>query len=92
VVWPGKDYRQILNVLVTIPVDHYNSLMMACVPFRSTYLLLKNGPVIRDNNGRQAVEILCDSDEADGLRELASQICPDAALDIAESIRLARAT
>jgi len=54
--------------------------------------MLKNGLVIRDSEGREATEILCDIDQAKGLRELASQICPDAALDIEESIRLLRET
>lgn len=54
------------------------------MPFRSTYLLLKNGLVIRDSEGREAVDILCDVDQAKGLHELASQIC----LDIEESIRV----
>ena len=65
---------------------------MASVPFRSTYLMLKNGLVIRDRAGREAAEILCDIDQAQGLRELASQICPDAAIDIEESIRLLHET
>ena len=65
---------------------------MASVPFRSSYLMLKNGLVIRESEGHEVVEILCDIDEAKGLRELASQICPDAALDIEESIRLLRQT
>jgi hypothetical protein len=79
-----------LKILVIIPIDRYNSLLMACVPFRSTYLMLKNGLIIRDSEGRETVEILCGMDQAKELCELASQICPDAALDIEESIRLAR--
>jgi hypothetical protein len=81
-----------LKILINIPIDRYNSLLMASVPFRSTYLMLKNGLVIRDSEGREAAEILCEIDQAKGLRELASQICPDAALDIEESIRLLRET
>ena len=54
-------------------------------PFRSACLTLKNGLVIRDSEGREAAEILCDIDQAKGLCELASQICPDAALDIEEA-------
>jgi len=71
---------------VIIPIERYNRLLMACVPFRSSFLMLKNGLVIRDSTGRETVEILCDMVQANGLRELASQICPDAALDIEESI------
>lgn len=87
-VWRGKDYRQTLKILVTIPIDRYNGLLVACVPFRSTYLMLKNGLVVRDAEGREAAEILCDLDQAKELRELASQIHPDAALDIEQSIQL----
>jgi hypothetical protein len=36
---------------------------MASVPFRSTYLMLKNGLVIRDSEGHEGAEILCDIDE-----------------------------
>jgi len=79
-----------LKIFVFIPIDRYNSLLMAAVPFRSTYLMLKNGLIIRDSEGRETVKFLCDMDQAKGLGELASQICPDAALDIEESIRLAR--
>ena len=60
------------------------------MPFRSTYLMLKNGLIIRGSEGGEAAEILCDIDQAKGLRELASEICPDAALDIEQSIRLSR--
>jgi hypothetical protein len=82
-----------LKILINIPIDRYNNLLMASVPFRSTYLeMLKSGLVIRDSERREAAEILCDIDQAKGLRELASQICPYAGLDIEESIRLLRET
>ena len=79
-----------MKILVIIPIERYNRLLVACVPFRASFLMLKNGLVIRDSAGRETVEILCHIDQANGLRELASQICPDAALDIAESIQLLR--
>ncbi len=49
------------------------------VPFRSTYLMLKNGLIMRNGEGREAAEILCNIDQAKGLRKLAGQIWPDAA-------------
>ena len=79
-----------MNILVIIPINRYNRLLMACVPFRSTYLMLKNGLVTRDSADRETVEILCDMDQAKALHELASQICPDAALDVEESILVMR--
>jgi hypothetical protein len=37
--------------------------------------MLKNGLVIRKSEGHEAAELLCDIDEAKGLREIASRHC-----------------
>jgi hypothetical protein len=54
-------------------IDRYSNVLMSSVPFRSTCLMLKNGLVIRKSEGHEAAEILCDIDEAKGLREIASR-------------------
>jgi hypothetical protein len=79
-----------MKFLVTIPMDEYNNLVQRCDASRPEYEMLKNGLITRDHEQRTAVELLCEVDEATFLLDLASQIYPDAAVHIQESISRGR--
>lgn len=67
-----------MNIFIRIPVARYHNLLRAGVPFNRP--MLRNGLIMRNGEGREAAEILYNIDRAKALCELASQICPDAAL------------
>jgi hypothetical protein len=79
-----------MKILVDIPMDDYNMFLQKCEATRPEYELLKNGIITKDREKRDAVEILCDVEDAKMILDLASQICPHAAPHVQESISLAR--
>jgi hypothetical protein len=42
------------------------------------YVKLKNGVVLRDPDGHEIVEILCDQSRAKKILEMTAQLCPEA--------------
>ena len=59
----------------------------------AVYSVLKNGVRIRSTEaGRppETIMIVCEADEAALLRQVSTELCPAAALQIEESIKLSR--
>jgi hypothetical protein len=77
-------------IFVDIPIDHYNGLLRKCEPWRGEFDILKNAVITHDLDGEDTAEFLCNTMQAELLRELAVRIYPLATLYIEESITAAR--
>ena len=81
-----------MKILIEIQFDPYYRFLAACDPTSREREILKNGVEVNDPQDPEntIVTVLCESDEAKTLLELAKLICPEAVLDIATSIELSR--
>jgi hypothetical protein len=84
--------RAAMKIIVEIEFEKYYRFLGRCDPTSSEYKLLKSGIETSDPRDPTArlVIVLCASDEAKKLLELAKIVCPDAVRDIQTSIDLAR--
>jgi hypothetical protein len=84
--------RAAMKIIVEIEFEKYYRFLGRCDPTSSEYKLLKSGIETSDPRDPtvRLVMVLCASDEAKKLLELAEIICPDAVRDIKTSIDLAR--
>jgi hypothetical protein len=78
------------NIFVDIPVDHYNSLLGKCEPWRGELDILKNAVITHDPDGQGTAQFLCKPMQAELLRDLAVHIHPLAAVYNEDSIKGAR--
>lgn len=53
-----------MEMMVIIPMESYRAMLAKCDSTRPEYTLLRNGVVIRNRDGSEEVEILCDAAEA----------------------------
>ena len=70
-----------MKVLVSMPTEVYDGLLAKCSMLGREYLILKNGVVMRaeDGNPKQdMVEILCERQRAKFLADFATLVFPDA--------------
>jgi len=80
-----------MKIIVTVPFEQHDALLRRCETESVENRILRNGVVIRDDEGHQvAVQLLCDLREADALLDYARKFYPDAALAIEQSISLAK--
>ena len=66
-----------MEMMVIIPMESYRAMLAKCDSTRPEYTLLRNGVVIRNREGNEEVEILCDAAGAKQLMEFASSGCPE---------------
>ena len=67
-----------LKIRLDIPIEPYLFCMTRFGINSPEYVKLKNGVVLRDTNGNETVEILCDHDRAKKILEMTAQLCPEA--------------
>jgi hypothetical protein len=67
-----------LKIRLDIPIEPYLICMTRFGINSPEYVKLKNGVVLRDTNGNETVEILCDHDRAKKILEMTAQLCPEA--------------
>ena len=83
-----------MDLTVEISCPHYDLLLKYCNCFSLGYRVLKSGEiVVRPNKeGRieRVVAIRCTEDDAKLLLDLARSVCPEAAVEIENSISLLR--
>ena len=82
-----------MKVLIEMPEEHYDLLVAECNITSREYSILKNGVVTRDQQSgsdRRMIEILCETEEADQLLDIANRLYPSAVPDIVKAIALAR--
>ena len=79
-----------MKIIVEIEFGGYQRFLAECDPTRREYQVLRNGAEIRDSVDGRVVVILCETDEANALLDLAKLICPEVVLDIVASINLGR--
>jgi hypothetical protein len=77
-------------IFVDIPIDHYNGFLQKCEAWRGELDILKKAVVTHDLDGQGKAEIPCEVMHAELLRDLALSIYPPAAIDIEDSIKVAR--
>jgi hypothetical protein len=77
-----------MKVLLVVPITAYNRLLSTCKPKDPEYLLLKNGLREIDGNGIQHVKILCDSDRARTIFDLAAKMSPEIVTSIRQITNL----
>jgi hypothetical protein len=73
-----------MKVLLLVPKVAYERLLSACGNDDSKHRLLRNGVLEPGSNGVQQVRILCDSDKAKTILDLARETSPDILVAIQE--------
>jgi hypothetical protein len=66
------------KIRLDIPIEPYLLCMTRFAMNSPEYIKLKNGVVLRDANGNEIVEILCEHDRAKKILEMVAQLCPEA--------------
>ena len=66
-----------IAIMLHIPMVTYEILLEACDPSLPEYELLKNGLVMRDQQGNQEVQVLTDKAGAKQIMEFAATACPE---------------
>jgi phage tail protein X len=82
-----------VKILIDISPEHYDRLLSEVAEESRMYAILKNGLVIHNIEGDKAsktVEILCEKFYARMILAVAETVCPEAAAQIEEGIRLSR--
>jgi len=77
-----------LKIRLDIPIEPYLICMTRFGINSPEYVKLKNGVVLRDTNGNETVEILCDHDRAKKILEMTAQLCPEAFRQIQRRVDL----
>ena len=65
------------KIRLDIPIEPYLLCMTRFGINSPEYVKLKNGVVLRDTNGNEIVEILCEHDHAKKILEMTAQLCPE---------------
>ena len=82
-----------MKILIDISPEHYDRLLSEFTEESRIYAILKNGLVIHHFEGSnevRTVEILCEKFHARMILAAAELVCPEAAAEIEEAIRLSR--
>ena len=82
-----------MKILIEISCGDYDSLASRISEESAAYSVLKNGVKIHSTEaGRppETIMIVCEEDEAASLLQVSQQLCPGAASQIEESIKLSR--
>ena len=82
-----------MKIYLDIRFDGYSSLLAKLGVSNPEHKQLKSSLVIaggEEKNDELVITILCELEEANALLEFAKKNCPEAVLDIATSINLAR--
>ena len=66
------------KIRLDIPIGPYLLCMTRFGIHSPEYAKLKNGVVLRDSDGNEIVEILCEHDRAKKILEMTAQLCPEA--------------
>ena len=66
------------KIRLDIPIEPYLLCMTRFGINSPEYIKLKNGVVLRDSDGNEIVEILCEHDRAKKILEMTAQLCPEA--------------
>ena len=66
-----------MKVLIDIPMESYLLCVTRCGLKSPEYLMLKNGVIERDTEGREIVQILCDRARAKMVLETIVKLCPE---------------
>lgn len=66
-----------MEMMVIIPMESYRAMLAKCDSTRPDYTLLRNGVVIRNRDGSEEVELLCDAAEAKRMMDFAAAGCPE---------------
>jgi hypothetical protein len=77
-----------LKIRLDIPIEPYLICMTRFGINSPEYKKLKNGVVLRDADGHEVVEILCDHDRAKKILEMTAQLCPEAFPQIEHRLNL----
>ena len=82
-----------MKILIDISPDHYDRILSEFTEESRMYAILKNGLVIHHfeaDKEFRTVEILCEKFHARMILAAAETVCPEAAAQIEEGIRLSR--
>ena len=82
-----------MKILLDISPEHYDRILSEFTEESRMYAILKNGLVIHHfeaSNEVRTVEILCEKFHARMILAVAELVCPEAAAEIEEAIRLSR--
>jgi hypothetical protein len=66
------------KIRLDIPIGPYLLCMTRFGINSPEYAKLKNGVVLRDSDGNEIVEILCERERAKKILEMTAQLCPEA--------------
>jgi dUTPase len=66
-----------IKVMIDIPMESYLLCMTRCGLKSPEYLMLKNGVIVRDSEGTEVVQILCNRERAKMILEAIAALCPE---------------
>lgn len=78
------------KISLDIPIEAYLICMTRFGINSPEYIKLKNGVVLRDADGNEVVQVLCDRDRAQKILEMTAQLCPEAFPQIQHHFNLPR--
>jgi hypothetical protein len=81
-----------MKILVDISVHYYDRILTGIGRDSRLYSLLINGMFVHDSKigAGKVVQILCEKSDAEMLRDATKNLCPEATVEIEESIALSR--
>jgi hypothetical protein len=82
-----------VKILLEVSARDYDRLLNRVAEESQAYAILKNGVVVdssHDGARKKKIEILCEKFHAIMLLHVAEKVCPEAASQIEEGIRLSR--
>jgi hypothetical protein len=82
-----------MKILIEISPEYYDRLLSKTPETAVAYSVLKNGVVIHnpaEGTEHRTIDIVCEESLAKSLLHIAEELCPEAATEIENGIRLAR--
>lgn len=77
-----------MKILLEMSLEYYSRLLDWVSDKSPLYAVLKNPVVVHSDTPHSVIEIICDKFHARMLLSLAEELCPEAAAEIEEAIRL----
>jgi hypothetical protein len=77
-----------MKILLEMSLEYYSRLLDWVSDKSPLYAVLKNPVVVHSDTPHSVIEILCDKFHARMFLSLAEELCPEAAAEIEEAIRL----
>ena len=75
-----------MKVTIDIPIESYLLCVTRCGVKSPAYLMLKNGIIVRGDEGNEVVQILCDGSRAKMILATIAEVCPESLAHVGQRI------